>query len=140
MALGFRKNLVTIALAGMSCVVIAVAPAHASDGHWIGLVHEETESIECSAYADAAIQGSVRQSRFYGWAQIGPTWHRVTGRINTQGVVSGFVTSADALDPENTPNYSQSALSFKMQINGGTAKGNWTAPDGCSGEITAYRP
>ena len=141
MARRFHRNLLCAALAIFAGVTMAISmPAHANDGHWIGLVHEETESDECLAYADAAIQAAARNNQFYGWAQVGDTWHRVTGRINSHGVLSGHVSSADAMDPENTPFRSLSALSFKMQIDGTVAEGHWSAPDGCSGKITAYQP
>jgi hypothetical protein len=116
------------------------ASAAAFDGPWVGLVQDESEAPECIAFADAPIQAAVRNNRFYGWAQIGVNWHKVSGRIDANGKVVGRISAADALDPEAVPSRTFSQLQFSLQLDGTTAAGSWVGSGGCSGEITAYQP
>ena len=116
------------------------APASAFDGHWIGIVHDESEAEECAVYANAPIQAAANKSRFYGWAQIGSSWHKVTGKISHDGQLSGHIANAEALDPETLSTGSGSAMQFNMTIGGDLAQGTWSAPNGCNGAITAHKP
>ncbi|MGI9372440.1 MAG: hypothetical protein ACR2OJ_08085 [Hyphomicrobiales bacterium] len=120
-----------------SMVVTATAN---NDGNWIGVVHEESETEQCEIYIGAPIQAAARSGKLYGWAQIGHSWHKVSGRVTNAGHVTGAISSANALDPETVPSAAPSALRFSMQIEGDLAQGSWSTPDGCNGRITAHRP
>ncbi len=114
--------------------------AMAFEGAWVGLVQDESETPECVGFVNSSIKAAIRDNRFYGWAQIGDTWHRVSGRVDANGEVTGHISAAEALDSEAVPSRSVSRMRFSMQIDGTVAAGNWAAPDGCSGELTAYQP
>ena len=93
---GLRSTVVFLTLV-MSPVAIA------SDGDWIGIVHDESELAECERFADAPIQAAARNGQFYGWAQIGFNWHKVSGRVTKTGHLAGRISSANALNPNSTP-------------------------------------
>ncbi len=111
-----------------------------NDGSWIGLVHEESEIETCEIYIGVPIQARALGKRFFGWAQIGYDWHKVTGSVSNSGHITGTISAANALNPNQVPSRMPAALRFSMQIDGDLAQGNWSAPNGCNGRVTAHKP